>query len=74
VGDFTKRRYDRVGYRTPISRSVIVTGAASDWGNIFVLRTSNGNLASVEGSMIDAVFTVAVFRAALVLCIVGFGA
>jgi hypothetical protein len=31
------------------------------------------NLLSVEGSMIDAVLNVAVF-AALVLCIVGFGA
>jgi hypothetical protein len=32
-----------------------------------------GNLLSVEGSMIDALFNVAVF-AALVLCIVGFSA
>jgi hypothetical protein len=45
-------------------------------GNIFYIRqidTSNGNLLSVEGSMIDAVLNAAVF-AALVLCIVGFGA
>jgi hypothetical protein len=45
-------------------------------GNIFHLRqidTSNGNLLSVEGSMIDAVLNAAVF-VALVLCIVGFGA
>jgi hypothetical protein len=33
----------------------------------------SGNLLSAEGSMIDAVLNIAVF-AALVLCIVGFGA
>jgi hypothetical protein len=33
----------------------------------------NGNLLSVEGSMIDSVLNVAVF-AALILCIVGFSA
>jgi hypothetical protein len=45
-------------------------------GNISGLRqinSSNGNLLSMEGSMIDVVMNVAVF-AALVLCIVGFGA
>ena len=45
-------------------------------GNIFHLRQINTQAAillSVEGSMIDAVLNVAVF-AALVLCIVGFGA
>jgi hypothetical protein len=45
-------------------------------GNISCLRninTSNGNLLSVEESMIDAVLNVTVF-AALVLCIAGFGA
>jgi hypothetical protein len=44
--------------------------------NISVLRRisySNGNLLSVEGAMIDALFNVAIF-ATLVLCIVGFGA
>jgi hypothetical protein len=45
-------------------------------GNISGLgqfNTSNGNLLSVEESMIDAVLNVALF-AALVLCIVGFSA
>jgi hypothetical protein len=43
-------------------------------GNIYrprEINSSNGNLLSMEGSMIDAVMNVAVF-AALVLCIVGF--
>ena len=49
---------------------------ASDWE--YFPRTTNqypeeGNLLSVEGSMIDAVMNAAVF-AALVLCIVGFSA
>jgi len=45
-------------------------------GNISRLRQINpskGNLLSVEGAMIDALFNVAVF-AMLGLCIVGFGA
>jgi hypothetical protein len=45
-------------------------------GNIPQVRqinSSNDNLLSMEGSMIDAVMNVAVF-AALVLCIVGFSA
>ena len=45
-------------------------------GNISRLRQikpSKGNLLSVEGAMIDALFNVAVF-ATLVLCIVGFSA
>jgi hypothetical protein len=37
------------------------------------INPSKGNLLSVEGAMIDALFNVAVF-AALGLCIVGFGA
>jgi hypothetical protein len=37
------------------------------------INPSKGNLLSMEGNMIDALFNVAVF-AALVLCIVGFGA
>ena len=51
---------------------MIVTAVASD-REYFSPTTSRGNLVSVEGSMIDAVFTVAVF-ATLGLCIVGFGA
>jgi hypothetical protein len=54
---------------------MIVTCAASD--REYFWPTTNqypsGNLLSVEGSMIDAVVNVAIF-AALVLCIVGFGA
>ena len=45
-------------------------------GNIYGVRQINpskGNLLSVEGAMIDALFNVAVFTA-LGLCIVGFGA
>ena len=37
------------------------------------INPSKGNLLSMEGNMIDALFNVAVF-AALVLCIVGFSA
>jgi hypothetical protein len=37
------------------------------------INPSKGNLLSVEGAMIDALFNVAVF-AALGLCIVGFSA
>jgi hypothetical protein len=45
-------------------------------GNISPIRQINpskGNLLSVEGAMIDALFNVAIF-ATLVLCIVGFSA
>jgi hypothetical protein len=37
------------------------------------INPSKGNLLSVEGAMIDALFNVAIF-ATLVLCIVGFSA
>ena len=46
------------------------TGNISHLGQI---NPSKGNLLSVEGTMIDALFNVALF-ATLVLCIVGFGA
>jgi len=46
------------------------TGNISRPGQI---NPSKGNLVSVEGAMIDALFNVAVF-AMLVLCIVGFSA
>jgi len=54
---------------------MIVTGVASDWEYFerTLINPSKGNLLSVEGTMIDALFNVAVF-AMLVLCIVGFSA
>ncbi len=53
---------------------MIVTGVASDREYFSPMNNpSKGNLLSVEGAMIDALFNVAVF-AALVLCIVGFSA
>ena len=54
---------------------MIVTGVASDWEYLTVTTNQSlkGDLLSVEGAMIDALFNVAVF-AALALCIVGFGA
>jgi hypothetical protein len=51
---------------------MIVTCVASD-RKYFGPTTIKCNLLSVEGSMIDAVVNVTIF-AALVLCIVGFGA
>jgi hypothetical protein len=53
---------------------MIVTGATSDWE--YVPCTTDRSLkrqSAFNGGMIDALFNVAVF-AALVLCIVGFGA
>ena len=54
---------------------MVVTGAVSDWEYLSPqqINPSKGNLLSMEGNMIDALFNVAVF-AALVLCIVGFSA
>jgi hypothetical protein len=54
---------------------MIVTGVASDWEYLSPgqINPSKGNLLSMEGNMIDALFNVAVF-AALALCIVGFSA
>jgi hypothetical protein len=52
---------------------MIVTGVASDWEYFNLHKSSNDNLLSMEGSMIDAVVNVAIF-ATLGLCIVGFGA
>ena len=54
---------------------MIITGSASDWEYLprGQINPSKGNLLSVEGAMIDALFNLAVF-AALALCIVGFGA
>ena len=57
-------------------KSFSIQSICATTGNISGLRkinTSNGNLLSVEESMIDAALNVAVF-AALVLCIVGFSA
>ena len=52
---------------------MIVTGVTSDWEYVLLATINPSKVLSVEGSMIDAVFTVAVF-ATLALCIVGFGA
>jgi len=52
---------------------MIVTDVASDWEYFNLHKSSNDNLLSMEGSMIDAVVNVAIF-ATLGLCIVGFGA
>ena len=49
---------------------MIVTGATGHREYLHI-NPSKGNLLSMEGNMIDALFNVAVF-AALVLCIVGF--
>ena len=69
----------RSGYEQAVHQKhqtvMIVTGVASDWEYLSLgqINPSKGNLLSVEGAMIDAVLNVAVF-AALILCIVGFGA
>jgi hypothetical protein len=54
---------------------MVVTGAVSDWEYLpgTTDQSLKGNLLSMEGNMIDALFNVAVF-AALGLCIVGFSA
>ena len=54
---------------------MIVTGVVSDreYPSPATNQSLKGNLLSVEGAMIDALFNVAVF-AALGLCIVGFSA